>query len=756
MTREIPAALIQIKVGEPEGAYRIRATESQYRMSIRLLSIPIRFAVLALATASLLVVRAASEDVDGNSTEARVSLPAVEVVATATRASRDIQRLPVRAEVLDAQEIAAFGATTLVEVLRAEPTITLQAGGSFGPARAAPSLHGASPNATLLLLDGRRLAGEAGGPFELGRIPTSAIERVEIVQGPLGTLYGADAIGGAINVITHRAPEDTASPSGTVAIQAGSGWNGEAEQFGASVAVRGRVRRLGYSLYSNANRTSPFTVAEDRATRVASPSGPLSPSRHPSPAVRTNVRDHYSLEVTHRDHARIASVGGRLDYQFLPALTLGFDFNAFDEDRESRHFASFHPSAWRSAGPGTFAVFDVPVRSIDHNRRLDVSLDALLTVGKSLSLQARVYRSDYRKRNATSALSWADLGFESEAASTTTAGGNADVTLDAREVFADWRPGGGHHLAAGLDHRIERRGGTLFDPAGAYVERSVEHEAFYAQDVWDPTDAMSFVSGLRHDRISEVSEKTTARLGSVVSIRPWLIVRANIAGGFRAPDLRELYIHRQTPAGLYLGSTVSDVGTSKTPHELRPESSTVGEIGIGGAVSRFDYNLTLFRNDLRDRIEERLEAPSGASYRTFRNVARARIEGTEIETGWRMTQALRLAASCVWLDAANRDTGEALTFVPDISFALLADWRASDRCQIGARVRHVGEQSYQNAVSAHTADYTSVDFSALVQLDRARCWEFQLGLENAFDAAVDVRLGTDPGPYVRAGLRHHF
>lgn len=715
---------------------------------------------LVVLTIGLFALAAHAAEVRRTAGDEAIVLPALEVAATATRTSRDVQRLPVRTEVLDEQEIAAFGAVSLADALRAEPSIILQPGGSFGPARLAPVLRGAGPNATLLLVDGRRLAGEVGNPFESGRISAGAIERIEIVEGPLGTLYGADAIGGVINVITRRPEEERATSgsalSGTAGVSVGTAVDGGANRFNTSLAFRGHSGRLGYGFHATFDDASPFAVNERGATRVTSPAGPVAPSRHPSSMVASHVADDYTVGVTYRDEARVASIGGRLDYRFSRVLALGFDFNVFDENRESRHFASFHPSAWRGANGGSFAVFNVPVRSVDENQRIDVALDALVTAKDNLSLHARVYRSDYRKRNATSVLPWADLGYASEAASTTTAGGNADVTIDVAEVYADWRPGAGNHLIAGADYRDERRVGSLFDPAGVFAKRSLNYAALYVQDVWDINETVALVGGARHDRIDGVPDKTTARLGAVATLRPWLVVRANVAEGFRTPDLRELYVHRQTPAGLYLGSITSDIAVGKTPHELRPESSTTSEIGVGGRTSRFDYGVTLFRNELRDRIEERVEVPLGASYRTFRNVARARIDGLEARLGWHVMKSLRVSAASAWLEAGDRDTGAALTFVPDVSLACSADWRVHERVQLGARARHVGAQAYQPGSNVRTRAFTAVDLSLRTQLDRRSRWELQLGVDNAFDAAMDKALGVDPGPYVRAGLRHRF
>lgn len=685
-----------------------------------------------------------------------VRLSPYEVLATATRTEKDAQTLPVRTHVIGVEDIRHQGASLLDDLLRTLPEINVQAGGSFGPAHAAPALRGTSPNATLLLLDGRRLAGEVGNPFEMGRIPAPALERVEIVEGPLGTLYGADALGGVINLVTLRPPEADAAPGGTLSVQYGSSFDGQADQANAAIAARGRSRGLGYSFFVSVDDASPFTRSETGATQVAGPAGSVPPAQHPHPQVAANIRGSYALDTTYRDDARVASVGGRLDYRFTPRLAVGFDFQGFDEERESRYFAAFHPSAYRSAAGAAFAVFNVPIRAVDDNRRLDLSLDAHAGLSDTLTLNARAYRSDYRKRNATSALPWADLGYASEAASATTAGGNADVTVDAYEAFADWRPGAGHQIVLGADRRDERRFGSLFDPSGAFVERSVDYTAFYVQDVWDANERASVIGGVRHDRIGGLAEKTTARLGATVKVHPWAVLRANVAQGFRAPDIRELYIHRQTPAGLYLGSTVALPAAGKSPHTLRPESSTTGEVGIAGRNARFNYEFTLFRNEMRDRIEERVEAPVGPAYRTFRNVSRARIDGVETSAGWQAHRALLLTLGGAWLDAQDRNTGQALTFVPRASLAFAARWQPVAALTLAVRVRHVGSQAYSAAGAARTDAWTTTALDAVYRAGRSGAWELFGGFENIFDAAIDPRLGSDPGAAFHAGLRRHF
>lgn len=88
------------------------------------------------------------------------------------------------------------------------PGININPSTSYG--RNEIKIRGMKADYTLLLINGRRvnsrdaLAGNMGNDFDLSAIPISAIERVEVIRGPMSSLYGADALGGVINVILNQ------------------------------------------------------------------------------------------------------------------------------------------------------------------------------------------------------------------------------------------------------------------------------------------------------------------------------------------------------------------------------------------------------------------------------------------------------------------------------------------------------------------------------------------------------------------------
>ena len=64
-------------------------------------------------------------------------------------------------------------------------------------------IQGIGPQRILILVDGERVIGGAGGVIDLAQLPTSQVERVEVVQGPHSALYGSDAMGGVVHIITR-------------------------------------------------------------------------------------------------------------------------------------------------------------------------------------------------------------------------------------------------------------------------------------------------------------------------------------------------------------------------------------------------------------------------------------------------------------------------------------------------------------------------------------------------------------------------
>lgn len=125
------------------------------------------------------------------------------VVVTATRQPARASELISDVSVIGRDEIEQAGQSTLVELLSRQPGI--QSSNNGGPGKASSLfIRGANPNQTVVLIDGVRIGSATLGMPALEQIPLPQIERIEILRGPGSALYGADAIGGVIQIFTKR------------------------------------------------------------------------------------------------------------------------------------------------------------------------------------------------------------------------------------------------------------------------------------------------------------------------------------------------------------------------------------------------------------------------------------------------------------------------------------------------------------------------------------------------------------------------
>ena len=125
------------------------------------------------------------------------------VVVTATRTATTANAALAAVEVIDRGQIDASGADSLPNLLRGRAGITIINQG--GPGKVSTlNLRGTDSDHTLILIDGVRVGSTTAGFAALQDIPLAQIERIEIVRGPRSSLYGADAIGGVIQIFTRR------------------------------------------------------------------------------------------------------------------------------------------------------------------------------------------------------------------------------------------------------------------------------------------------------------------------------------------------------------------------------------------------------------------------------------------------------------------------------------------------------------------------------------------------------------------------
>ncbi|UGQ47723.1 TonB-dependent receptor domain-containing protein [Massilia endophytica] len=175
------------------------------------------------------------------------------VIVTATRSPQRASEVISDTVTITADEIARSGVGSVTELLQRQRGIEVTRNGGPGT-NSTVYIRGANSNQNIVLVDGVRIGSSTSGAASWSSIPLSAIDRIEIVYGPLSTLYGADAIGGVIQVFTKKGKGETA-----VTAFAGAGSDNTRE---ADAAISGGTGKFSYSLSAGKERSDGFSATK--------------------------------------------------------------------------------------------------------------------------------------------------------------------------------------------------------------------------------------------------------------------------------------------------------------------------------------------------------------------------------------------------------------------------------------------------------------------------------------------------------------
>jgi len=137
-----------------------------------------------------------------HSTDSLRTVISTQVVVTGTRNEIRLRDSPVRVEVIGKERIRNTAMADIGDVLKEQTGLLLT-----GTVRNGMQMNGLGPDYTLILIDGQPVIGRVAGVLDVSRLSVGNVERIEIVKGPMSSMYGSEALGGVINIITKR-PDD--------------------------------------------------------------------------------------------------------------------------------------------------------------------------------------------------------------------------------------------------------------------------------------------------------------------------------------------------------------------------------------------------------------------------------------------------------------------------------------------------------------------------------------------------------------------
>jgi vitamin B12 transporter len=180
-----------------------------------------------------------------------------EVLVTATRTPQAAADILADHTLISAEEIVRSGATNIVDLLQQQRGIEVVRNGGPGTASSV-LIRGADAKQSVVLVDGIRIGSSTTGTANWAALPLANIERIEIVYGPLATLYGADAIGGVVQIFTRQGG---GAPRVTASVTAGSD-----QARNADVGVSGKSGGFSYAIAAVRDQDDGFSATKPGST----------------------------------------------------------------------------------------------------------------------------------------------------------------------------------------------------------------------------------------------------------------------------------------------------------------------------------------------------------------------------------------------------------------------------------------------------------------------------------------------------------
>ena len=644
-----------------------------------------------------------------------------QIVVTASGFEQNVKDAPASITVVTREDLEKGSYRDLTDALREVQGVSVT-----GIANEKDIFIRGLPGAyTLVLVDGKRQStrdartnGNSG--FEQSFVPpVSAIERIEVVRGPMSSLYGSDAMGGVINIITRKV---------------GDVWSG-------SVTTEGTVQQ--HSKFGNSGQVSWYA------------NGPI-------------LKDQLGLQLWGRGFTRgedriLSGTAKEYDFNGRLTFTPNEDHDIYLEGGKTR--------LRRSAEPGdTLAATDAN-GTYNTNTRDHWSLSHTGRWGSTTSefsfQQEWAERTNFTRNIRTGRVTENPRSPEVR-----------NTVLDGKfttpfELFGNHTlvTGGQYFEARLTDQNPGRR-------TGRDETFSATQWALFLEDEWRIVDSFALTGGLRLDNHEKYGNHFSPRLYGVWSATEELTIKGGISTGFRAPEIRQIapgYAYTTGGGGCTYGPS-GTCGVIIGDPSLEAEKSTSYEVAALWDNGDVALGATYFYTDFKDKISNALVLnPDGTparwsedrNYRLWYNynIDDAVIQGVELTATWYATPDLTLRGNYTYTHSEQKTgdyEGFPLARTPEHMANLRGDWVTpidgleawaslnyhGSEINAGPRIGTNGTPVTINGKAGRKYDaYTTLDIGAKYAV--AENVDLNAAIYNVFDKDV----GTDDFNTVMEGRR---
>lgn len=536
------------------------------------------------------------------------------IVVTASGFAQEMRDAPASITVITKEQLQNKPAANLIDMVKDVEGVSV-IGGSLKPDI---SIRGLSGDYTLIMVDGRRQNSRESRPngsggYEAGFIPpVEAIERIEVIRGPMSSLYGSDAMGGVINIITKAVADE---------------WHG-------SMGMGGIIQES--KDYGNSANTDFYV------------SGPL-------------IKDKLGLQVygglNYRREDKILEGTPRKDDKNITAKL------AFTPIEGQKFLAEVGRSTQEHTSTPGKSIDETTTRGgiVQKNNKSEVHNNrnhwALTWKGDwdEINSELSVYQENTIRKTNTGKWNkvsedWV-MAYEARQpeVTNTVVDGKVTAFLPSNVLTV----GGQYQYAKLKDDSVIKNKQTVTE------KMTAEQKALFVEDEFSVTDDLTLTGGLRMDDHEFYGKHWNPRAYAVYKLTDEITIKGGVAKAFRAPTLRELSPNFGT-------STQGGAAIMYGNRDLKPETSVTEELGIAyDHESGFSVSATLFNTEFKNKLTSyqvagQTDPLTGLNMFIYDNVGKANIRGVEMASRIPVAEKWNLNLNYTFTDSERKSDDEKL------------------------------------------------------------------------------------------------
>ena len=637
------------------------------------------------------------------------------VVITASKREETIKNSPAAVQVITQSDMKRLGADTVESALQLADNINLSEAGMTGNQ---VMIRGMESRHSLVLVNGRRLAGEDASNttnvYTLRRINLDQVDRIEIVRGSSSALYGSDAMGGIINIITKQPTHMSQS------LGVSSGTKHEQAHYTFNSGNQGRWNA---SFNVNVTKERPINRHMSEQTFNA----------------KTKQLTGYTEGYRRIMHGHKQSYNSSVIYELKNANqnTIKVDFSYFKEklqtDNADKYATVFHKNGMVFMAGAKMVPVNLNKQEQFDNKSIQTGITYTGKTSKN-TYEISTYYSQLDKKYLMTDDRTLPKGIINVMMPSKPPTPPTSLKFDYQSLYpaSDYDAskyktyvvegkdtmyvGDHHNVTFGGEYRYVLYEGTRLgglDGHGAKQIKGFHYDSWaaYGEDLWEVNKKLSLTPAIRYEHNSQFGHNVTPKVGVVYGIDTHTRMKFNFGKGYKAPSISELYLNmfHTTPMGV-----LNIIGNPN----LKPETSTSFDIALeaerGKTFGKASYYHTRVSN-LIDSHRIQSDVVGVSQRHQYYNVGKAKIQGFEVTLGHKLTDRFIVKGTYNLVDAKDMSTHERLSNRPrSIStLQLIYDDHKSNGYSAVLWNSFTHKYGFEEARNRGTSSYNEYSFNTL-------------------------------------------